>query len=386
MKNKNQRPTGNILLVAKYESNVGYAWWLMENYWVQISRYFSGHHRRCILIYPKIVSSQKNLMDAGIMIEEHDFSDVSFTGLGNLHRLIVKHQIKSIYLSDRKYYSLYYALLRAFGISRIVVHDHAGGEKPIVVGIKKWLKKIIYIVRPITCDYYIGVSRFIRDRMMNSDCVPEDRCTYVLNGIVPIECGNDARDSIRREFSFPHDSIVVVSTGRASKYKGVEFIIRCIEKILCNNVEEKIYFLHCGDGPDLDNFKKLSRELGLQKRCVFAGRREKEDVLRILTGCDIAFQASRGEAFSLSILEYMSAGLATLVPDHCGNREAIIEGVNGYLYPPGNMNTAIEKLLKLFGDEDLRHHLGAAAKESVIREFTLDRANVALIEALADKL
>lgn len=53
------RVTGAILLVANFSSDVGYAWWLMENFWVTIARHYHGHGKRSILIYPRISAVPK---------------------------------------------------------------------------------------------------------------------------------------------------------------------------------------------------------------------------------------------------------------------------------------------------------------------------------------
>lgn len=37
----------HILLVANWESDVGYAWWLMENFWATIAQYYRAQNRRC---------------------------------------------------------------------------------------------------------------------------------------------------------------------------------------------------------------------------------------------------------------------------------------------------------------------------------------------------
>jgi glycosyltransferase involved in cell wall biosynthesis len=239
-------------------------------------------------------------------------------------------------------------------------------------------------MRPFSCDYYVGVSRFVRERLIANTCVPEDRCGYVLNGIEPVAKVPDARAYVRREFGLPANSVIVVSTGRATVYKGVDFILRCAERIVCGDARAGVYFLHCGDGPDLPRFQQMVSDYRLDGRFIFAGRRA--DVRRILPGCDIAIQASRGEAFSLSILEYLSAGLPTLAPDHCGNGEAVTSGVDGFLFRPDDLDDALAKLRTLLDNSTLRAQLGAAGTASIEHQFTLARTNRDLIDALAARL
>jgi glycosyltransferase involved in cell wall biosynthesis len=378
------RRKGNILLVANYASDVGYAWWLMENFWIEISRYFHGQNRLCFLIYPKINKISENILKAPVTISEHDFSDRSLPALRKLNNLIKVNEIRSIYITDSNYYSPYYALLRYWGIDKIVLHDHVPGERPGIPLYKRMIKRFIHFMRIFSCDHYIGVSKFVHERFINMACIPHNKCSYTLNGIVPIETNEQFKYYAHDIFSIPKNSTIVVTTGRATFYKGLDIFIKCANIIINEKNENDVYFLHCGDGPDLEAFKRMSAELGLNHRLIFAGNRP--DVRKILQSCSIGIQTSHGEAFSLSILEYMSAGLAVLAPNHCGNPEAIQSNVNGILYKPGDIQDIAGRLYSLIHDEDRRARLGSAAKKTVIEKFDIRRTNAELITILAGKL
>jgi glycosyltransferase involved in cell wall biosynthesis len=88
----------------------------------------------------------------------------------------------------------------------------------------------------------------------------------------------------------------------------------------------------------------------------------------------MAVHAARGEGFSLAILEYMSAGLATLVPDIPSVRQAIDPGVTGLVYPDADADATARILLDLLVREDARSALGRAASEKVESEYSLDHS------------
>jgi glycosyltransferase involved in cell wall biosynthesis len=117
---------------------------------------------------------------------------------------------------------------------------------------------------------------------------------------------------------------------------------------------------------------------GLKSRFVFAGRRT--DIRSILPSCHIGIQLSRGEAFSLALLEYLSAGLATLASDVGGNREAIDHGKTGFLFPLGDLAFVVRTIQGLARDEFSRKAMGAAARESVRAKFNLAKTNREFIE------
>jgi len=371
---------GNILLVANYESNVGYAWWLMENFWAEIARHFRTQGRQCFLIYPKVNEIPPRILDSGIRVLEHDFSDSGAGAMGRLHRLIRQHGITALYLTDRPYHSWRYPLLRWSGIRRIVIHDHTPGERPPVQGIRRRVKQLLYAVPGLLADHFIGVSRFVYERMISNGCLPPDRCAYVLNGIEPVNRDPALRYYVHDEQGIPRDAIIVVTTGRATFYKGIDFLVRCANRVVREGHRDNVYFLHCGSGPDLDRFRELARELQVDHRFFFLGQRQ--DVRKILQSCDIGIQASKGEAFSLSILEYLSAGVATMVPDNCGNSEAVADRENGLLYRTAQLDDAVSKLLELIDDRDLRERLARAGTGSVVNRFSIQRANRELVADL----
>lgn len=371
---------GNILLVANYASDVGYAWWLMENFWSAIDAHFSRAGTRCVLVYPQVRAVPDVIRDSNIEVLEHDYSDRRVVSLLRLLRLIRMHRIRNVYLTDREYYGFIYLLLRLYGVRCIVQHDHKPGEREPARGLVRLLKRAIHSIGILSCDYYVGVSDFVRQRLVNSTCIPPQKCGFVLNGIPPYREEKADGPGVREEFDIPGDAIVVVSTGRATYYKGIDFIIECARQLVVGKQARQLYFLHCGSGPDMEAFQSLAAAAGLGRHFIFAGHRS--DIRRILLSCDIAIQASRGEAFSLSILEYMGAGLATLAPAICGNAEAIEHERSGILFSQGDAESVVRWIGKLAADPGYRERLGSAAREAVQTRFTIERANRDLLEIL----
>jgi len=380
----NKRKHGNILLVANYESSVGYAWWLMDNFWVEIARYCTCRKQKVYLIYPKVRDISEQIRKGNITVSEHDFSDRSKESLVQLKRIVINNNIRSVYLTDRPYFDLLYMKLRKWGVRSIVLHDHTPGERSKPSFLKKYVKQCIYSIPGITCDLYIGVSKFVYNRFLTSGCLPKSKCSYVLNGIVPIDIKKINKNAVHDEYNLPEDAVIIVTTGRATYYKGIDFIIKCANILINHYKLSNASFLHIGDGPNLQDFKNEANLYGLKNKFIFAGQRD--DVRRLLQSCHIGIQASKGEAFSLSILEYMSAGLATVVPDHCGNREAITNSENGVLYTPGDLESIVDILRDLMNNQEKRQLLGKCAISTIKDKFDIRNTNANFINCIKDKL
>ena len=381
---KRSSPTGeSILLIANYESNVGYAWWLMENFWLKLAELFKERGGRAFLAYPKINEIPEKIRDSSITVLAHDFEMHSWHSLMSLKGIIKENNIAHVYLTDKKQYSLGYALLRSWGIKTIVNHDHspraAEGRSPL----RQLLKRLIHKAGVISCDHYIGVSKFVRDRLVSYGGISPGKVSVVLNGIEPIEIDAGKRYYAHDNLGIPKDALVVVSTGRATTYKRVDALIECARRLF-EGGDAKIYFLHCGDGPELAHFKRMVEVYGFGHRFIFAGRRN--DIRQILPSCDIGIQISRGEAFSLSLLEYLSAGLATLASDVGGNPEAIVDGKTGILFASDDLDSVVRKIRELAANEFYRKQLGEAARESVRTNFNIARMNQDFIALYKDIL
>ena len=292
---------GNILLVANWESDVGYAWWLMENFWVTISDHFKEQGMACHLIYPTISRIPDAITSSDINTIELDFKDQSLPVLKKLYRLIKKENIKYIYLTDSPSYSLLYALLRLWGIKVIVVHDHTPGERTIPSKTKCLLKGVIQKTPFLTADHFIAVTDFVYQRLIQVACIPEVKCSYATNGIEPINLDNCDKKYAYTAFGIPQNRKIIVTTGRASYYKGIDFFIECANILVNKLARDDLHFLYCGTGPDIDDFKSLTNKYNLNNHFTFAGSRS--DIRQILPSCFIGFHAATGEVgYSLSTL------------------------------------------------------------------------------------
>ena len=370
---------GNILLVANWPSDVGYAWWLMENYWACIAEHFAPA-MQTHLVYPQIITIPDTIAATDIVTVELDMRDHSAENLVRIRRYIEDNDIRYVYLSDHPSYSRFYARLHNWGIATIVVHDHTPGDRTTATGIKRLLKSIVQRLPCITADHFIAVTDFVRQRFTDVACIPAHKCSVARNGIHPIDTSSSDPQRVNRLFGIPEDGITVITTGRASAYKGIDFFIRCAHRMVIEQGQTSLYFLFCGDGPDMQRFRALAGELGLGEHMVFAGKRS--DVREILPSCDIGFHASQGEVgYSLSILEYMSAGLATIVSDRPSTSAATQHDVNGLLYRRDDIDSACEMLERCLNGVD-RRRLGEQASRDVRERYDINETNRQLLAAL----
>ncbi len=377
------KQTGNILLVANWKSDVGYAWWLMENFWAAISSHFEKRGIHCHLIYPEINGIPETIQATGIETHEIDFADHSIRNLLAIYRLIKTNNIRHIYLSDAPASSPFYIILRFFGIRNIVIHDHTPGDRTVPSSLHRVLKSISRRLPWINADHFIAVTDFVCRRSIEVSCIPAEKCSVATNGIHPIDLQKAPSGYAQKTLSIPADRQIIVTTGRAAYYKGIDFFILCADELINRQNISRLHFLFCGDGPDLETFKSLCTEKGLDDYFTFAGKRS--DIRDILPSCNIGFHTSKGEVgYSLSILEYMSAGLATIVPDRPSTSGATNNDVSGLIYQAENINDACDAIKKCLHD-DFRQKLAEAAIKDINKRFNINNTNRSLL-AILDRI
>ncbi len=122
-----------------------------------------------------------------------------------------------------------------------------------------------------------------------------------------------------------------------------------------------------GIGPLLPAVKVLAQECGISSRFHFVG--ECADVPGLLAETDVFVLTSNLEAFPISILEAMRAGLPVVATDTGGTREAIVDGFNGFLVSRADPNDVAEKLSRLIKSPDLRSIMGDSSRRRFLENY-----------------
>ena len=244
----------SILLVGKWESDVGYAWQMMAKFWIAIAKAYPT--RRVILSFTRLRGVSPEIEAAGIECFEFPF-DLSRPW--DLVKFVRKHRITNIYFTDQPYSTWVYRLLRLAGVRKIIVHNHAPGMRASPQGVRRAAKSIA--ARLMGADSYIACSKFVLDRITNVGRVPDELCHLAQNGIVPNTLTRGDQ-TIRQELGLSPDTPAIVSCSRATQYKRIDHIIDAAATVRAARPNTPVCFIHCGDGPDLEAFAER-----IKKRC-----------------------------------------------------------------------------------------------------------------------
>lgn len=369
-----------LLLVGNYDSDIGYAWWLMESFWAAMAEAYQPSLVSYV-VFPRVTKVSRRLSEAPLRVIEQDFRSSSPADLLAQFRTLRKLRIKTLYLSDWSTWKFRYLLYRLAGVRTIIVHDHTPGLRIAPLGWRRTLKRVLNRTRIVAADGVIGATDFVRKRLIEVACFPPSRAWAAPNGLAREANRKVESSDVHASFGIPQDRAIVVMASRADRYKNVQFVLDCLAT-LSGRGRDDIHFLFIGDGPHLEEFRIRAIRLGVDGFCTFPGRRS--DVPDILPGCTMAFHPARGEVgYSLSILEYMRAGLAVIVPDNPSVCGATVHGETGLVYREDDVADASACLARLASDEGLRSRLGRHAARVMDQHHRLENTHQALLEACA---
>lgn len=368
-----------ILCVANWDSNVGYAWWLMESFWIEIQKHFSDRYQ-VLIAYPGISTLPEAIHNSGITCVEFEFEVKDRTDLIAHKEFLRTYNIQHIYFTDRPTNHWSYAYFRCWGIKTIVVHDHTASDRAALTGWIKIAKHLRARLPLINVDVAIGATEYVRRKLIDTNCLPERKCFVAPNGL-PELTGNSAPCNLQEQFNIPTGKTIIISTGRATFCKGIDFALQTIARLVHTHQLSNIHYLHCGDGPDLGTFKSMATQLGIDSHVSLPGRVANID--SILAAAHIAFHPSKGEVgYSLSILEYMRSGLPVVIPNRASVCEVIQHQHNGLVYSADNIESAALSLVELINAEALRIRLGEQGKRSIAQKYRLAATHESLINIL----
>lgn len=185
------------------------------------------------------------------------------------------------------------------------------------------------------------------DRKLLIDCyrVPEEKIRTVYNG-VDTEAFHprvrSERDGVRAELGVPADVPLLVFASMDFAGKGLASILTAISQLRNRDA----WLLVLGTGP-VRRFRRIARDLGLERRVVFAGRRS--DIARCYGAGDLFLLPTAYEPFPNVNLEAMACGLPVLTTSTAGGADIVQQGGNGYLI--SDVHAVAEMI------ESLDHHL-----------------------------
>lgn len=151
----------------------------------------------------------------------------------------------------------------------------------------------------------------------------------------------------------------IVSVGRLCPFKGFDTLIQAFNQLL--KVYPHLTLTIYGEGKERLNLERFIQSLDLQNRILLPGA--IQNIQEALINADLFIFPSRYEGFPNALCEAMAVGLPVIASDCSGNIDIVRDGIDGRLFPVGDIQALTKITLELLEDGLQRQRLAEGAKE-----------------------
>ena len=205
----------------------------------------------------------------------------------------------------------------------------------------------------------VNVCEYEKELAIRHHIAPERSLVTVHNGMP------DVPFSLRAEPDRQPPRLIMVA--RMDKPKDHMTLLRAMA-----NLTDLPWTLEMvGGGPRENSIRALAAQLEIGDRICYRG--SIGNVAELLCESGLFVLSSQSEAFPLSILEAMRAGLPVVATDVGGVSEAVLHNRTGFLVPKNNPELLSYYLRRLISDPGLRRQLGTAGRLRYESHFTFEQ-------------
>ena len=170
-------------------------------------------------------------------------------------------------------------------------------------------------------------------------------------------------------------SKMILFSGVMYNHRGIDVLLNAAPTVIKKIPEVKFVLL--GDGPELDNLKKIAENLKIEKNIEFKGWIKRDEVMNYLADASIAIGPLRSttvtkNALPIKVLEYMASSLPILSQKNTLANDVLVDDENGYsVTDPEDLAT---KIIHILENNEKRIKMGTKSYEMSLK---FDWENVA---------
>jgi phosphatidylinositol alpha-1,6-mannosyltransferase len=167
----------------------------------------------------------------------------------------------------------------------------------------------------------------------------------------------------------------IISIGRLIPRKGFDTLIKAMPAIIKDVPDANLRII--GRGAYYDELIRLAHELHVERFVEILTDVDDAKKRQYLASSALFALAARKvgddiEGFGIVTLEASAAGLPVVVTSSGGSAEPVVDNVTGVIAPADDLATLSAIIIKLLKDKNEAEKLGAAGREYVGKEYSID--------------
>jgi glycosyltransferase involved in cell wall biosynthesis len=248
-------------------------------------------------------------------------------------------------------------------------------HKPVVatfhgtvdIGADERLKNLKFAAINAGAQRIVAVSDSLRADIVNRTPLKPGKTGVIYNGIRVADFQRGRCDTLRRQFGWSEDDVIIGSLGNIRSAKGYDILLRAAA--LLKRKAPVFRFVIAGQGKT-DLYHKLlglRDELGLNDRVHFLGF--MDDPAGFLSNLDLFLLTSTSEGFSIATIQAMASRLPVIATRSGGPEEIITHARTGWLVDAGDPAVIAEAVGTLASDRELCARLSEAGRQYAVETF-----------------
>lgn len=213
-------------------------------------------------------------------------------------------------------------------------------------------------------DRVIYGSRAIKDYILKNYSVDESKLRYVPRGIDmsyfdPAQADRNFMEEFKRAYDLEGRYVITI-VGRITEWKGHDTFIRALAEVQKKH-SEVVGLATGGVGPGKEAYfqtlKTLTAETGADIR--FAGSQSNVREIYALSDLIVSAASTKAETFGRTAAEALAMNKPVIASAHGGSLDIVLDGENGFLFPPGDCAALANKILAAipFKFTNMREHI-----------------------------
>ncbi|ACF14928.1 glycosyl transferase group 1 [Chloroherpeton thalassium ATCC 35110] len=284
--------------------------------------------------------------------------EIDFYTISQLVSIIRKERIEILIPTKRKDYVLAGLACKLTGAKNI-----------LRLGIVRDLKNGAYNnwVYNKMADGIIVNAREIKEVLLKSSYMKADKIKVIYNGLeIDAILKKSSESKFEKKFPF-----TVSAMGFVTNRKGFDFLIQGFAAFLKRSNAADAGLVIIGDGPKMEEYKALARELGVAEKVHFTGF--LENPYPVLAQSDVFAMTSKNEGFANALLEGIAMACAAITTPAGGVTEILKHEQDVLIVDYNNIAGLSNAIFSLYQQPEYRRRLAQNAKAKVENAFSLER-------------
>lgn len=195
--------------------------------------------------------------------------------------------------------------------------------------------------------------------------IPSEKIRVIYNPVNVQELEKLSIEDVSEEWLEPGNN-TVISASRISAQKRIDILLEAWALVKKEKEASSYRLIICGDGPILEDMKKICSSLSLQESVKFIGF--QPNPWKYIKKARLFISTSEWEGLSLSLIEAAALGVPIVASDcPSGNKEILLEGEAGFIFENKNIEECVNRIMSAMSDLKLCERKAKNGLENINR-------------------